>query len=161
MLHGDCSQTQPGRQTDLFASNNQEPQCLNVQKLPSPHNTVGISDDPPSSQSLSQLYHPSLEWLNGTSLETKEYQCSSYYPATEMFRRCSQALTNPFSLGFVIDPTKLNSSSLLLSGLDVEQQRRGNGQAQIKIVDVGGRVPGKDNKISTIPVQNSTLTYTR
>jgi hypothetical protein len=154
MLHGDCSQTHPGLGSDLFASNYQELQCLNVQKLPSPYKTVGISEDRPSSQSLSQLYHPSLEWLNGTSLETKEYQWSSNYPATEMFRRCSQALTNPFSRGFVIDPTKLNSSSLLLSGLDVEQQRHGTGQVRIKIVDVGGRVSGKDNKTPTIPIQH-------
>lgn len=138
MLHDDCSPTQRGLESGLPTQNNQEPQCLDVQRSP-PHNRVGIS-------SQCQLHHPSLHQPEGTSLKTKGCQWSSSYPATEMFRRCSQALTNPFSLGFVIDPTKLNSSSVLLSGLDVEQQRYRNGQERIKIIDVGGRVSGKDHK---------------
>lgn len=161
MLDDDCNPTQRCLGSDFSTLSYRESQCLDIRRSP-PHNRVGISSNSPSSQSQCQLHCPSLHQPMETSLETKQYQWPSNYPATEMFRRCSQALTNPFSLGFVIDPTKLNSASLLLSGLDVERQRYRNGQEQIKIVDVGGRVSGKDHKSTTIAIQrNSTLTYAR
>jgi hypothetical protein len=59
----------------------------------------------------------------------------------DIFRACANLLTHPFTYNFTIDPSKLNSSSALLSVLQAGSSSRLQ-EDQLRILDLGGRISG-------------------
>jgi hypothetical protein len=90
---------------------------------------------------------------HSSSLSSRDISWPLTSTARKVFRSCARSFTNPFSSGFQLDPTSLNSPSPFFS-LDtflLENMRRGqrNGTARgqerrkLSVLDFGGTVGGK------------------
>lgn len=73
-----------------------------------------------------------IDDLSNLARHTKNYN---------ILRGCANLLTHPFTPDFIIDPSKLNSSSALLSVLQTGLPPRLQGD-ELCVLDLGGRISG-------------------
>lgn len=80
-----------------------------------------VSSDAPSEGPNILPCSPTTWPLRSQSLQRMQHGSASY-PATTLFRRCSELITNPFAPEFSLDPTKLAYPTALLSDALCVQQ---------------------------------------